>query len=84
MINKKELKKRLQEAKSKFREKKRIPLADISYGVDEVLEIINCLVSTEVTMGKNVEKFEKVFADYISVKHAIMVNRKFVSSLYLV
>ena len=32
------------------------------------------LLSDKLTMGKNVEEFEKQFADYIGSNYAIMVN----------
>jgi len=52
----------------------KIPLASPSYGSEEIIEAIDSLVSTWVTMGKKVQKFENEFAKYIGVKHAIMVN----------
>lgn len=52
----------------------KIPLASPSYGFEEVNEAIQSLVSTWVTMGSKVKKFEEKFAKYIGVKHAIMVN----------
>lgn len=52
----------------------KIPLASPSYGFEEVTEAIQSLVSTWVTMGSKVKKFEEKFAKYVGVKHAIMVN----------
>jgi CDP-6-deoxy-D-xylo-4-hexulose-3-dehydrase len=54
--------------------KTRIPLNVPSYDWEEVYEAIDSILSTHVTMGKKVKEFEAVFADYIGVKHAIMVN----------
>lgn len=55
-------------------DKTKIPLASPSYGIEEVNEAIQSLVSTWVTMGPKVKKFEEEFAKYIGVKYAIMVN----------
>lgn len=52
----------------------KIPLTTISYGWEEVWEALESLLSTWVTMGTKVRAFESMFADYIGVKHAIMVN----------
>jgi len=54
--------------------KMRVPLSVPSYGWDEVAEALDSLLSTHVTMGQKVEQFEKMFAKYVGVKHAIMVN----------
>src|SRR5690348_2317811 len=55
-------------------DKTKIPLASPSYGIEEVNEAIQSLISTWVTMGPKVKKFEEEFAKYIGVKYAIMVN----------
>ncbi len=52
----------------------RVPLMESTFGVDEVVEVIDSLLSTQVTMGKKVAHFESAFAKKIGVKHAIMVN----------
>lgn len=54
--------------------KTRIPLAVPTFGSSEVIESIESLMSTWVSMGKKVKEFENKFASYIGVKHAIMVN----------
>lgn len=51
-----------------------IPLISPSYGKEEVIEAIDSMISTWVTMGDKVRKFEKLFAQYIGVKYAVMVN----------
>lgn len=51
-----------------------IPLITPSYGWEEVTEAIDSLLSTRVTMGAKVKQFESMFASYIGVKHAVMVN----------
>ena len=52
----------------------KIPLISQTYGNEEIIEVMDSLLSGQVTMGKKVEKFEKMFAEYIGVKNAIMVN----------
>jgi len=54
--------------------KSKIPLAIPPYGWEEVSEAIDSLLKMETTMSKKVMKFEELFAKYIGVKHAIMVN----------
>ena len=54
--------------------KMRVPLSVPSYGWDEVAEALDSLLSTDVTMGQKVMQFEEMFAEYLGVKHAIMVN----------
>ena len=51
-----------------------IPLNVPSFGWEEVWESLDSLLSTQVTMGRKVKQFEQMFADYIGVNHAIMVN----------
>jgi len=54
--------------------KTRIPLSVPSYDWEEACEALDSILSTYVTMGKKVKEFEARFADYIGVKHAIMVH----------
>ena len=54
--------------------KTRIPLNVPTYGSPEVIEALDSLMSTWVTMGKKVKAFEGMFASYIGQKHAVMVN----------
>jgi CDP-6-deoxy-D-xylo-4-hexulose-3-dehydrase len=54
--------------------KTRIPLTVPTYGAEEVEEAIDSLLSTWVTMGIKVRKFEETFANYNDSKHAVMVN----------
>jgi CDP-6-deoxy-D-xylo-4-hexulose-3-dehydrase len=51
-----------------------IPLSCPSIGKEEIIDVVNVLCSSNVTMGKNVERFEREFAEYLGVKHAVMVN----------
>src|SRR5437667_5984235 len=52
----------------------RITLTVPTYGTEEVEEAIDSLLSTWVTMGAKVKKFEEAFAEYNGSKHAVMVN----------
>src|SRR5256712_10001306 len=54
--------------------KTRIPLTVPAYGSDEVEEAGDSLLSTWVTMGNKVKKFEEAFANYNGSRHAVMVN----------
>ena len=51
-----------------------IPLSTINYGADEVLEVLDTLLSGYVTMGSKVAQFEEMWATHVGRKHAIMVN----------
>mgnify|MGYP001559706563 CR=1 FL=1 len=58
-----------------FREgKSPMPLSIPTYGWEEAWEAIDSLLSTRVTMGAKVKQFESLFAQYVGVKHAVMVN----------
>ncbi len=52
----------------------KIRLISPSYNEDEVIEAIESLLSTQVTMGKKVYSFEEKFANYLGVKYGTMVN----------
>lgn len=54
--------------------KTRIPLSVPTFGSDEVIEAIRSLLELRVTMGSKVQQFERMFADYIGVRNAVMVN----------
>ena len=54
--------------------KMRVPLSVPSYGWEEVAEVLDSLLSTHVTMGEKVMQFERMFAEYLGVRYAIMVN----------
>jgi CDP-6-deoxy-D-xylo-4-hexulose-3-dehydrase len=54
--------------------KTKIPLNVPSFDYEEVNEALDSLLTTHVTMGNKVKRFEKLFAEYIGKKHAIMVN----------
>jgi perosamine synthetase len=50
-----------------------IPISKPVFGEEEINAVKEVLVSGFVVQGKKVEEFEKKFADYISVNHAIAV-----------
>lgn len=51
-----------------------LPLNVPSYGWEEVWEALDSMLSRRVTIGEKVRRFEEMFAEYIGVRHAIMVN----------
>jgi len=51
-----------------------IPLMVPSYGWEEVCEALDSVLDTQVTMAEKVERFESMFAEYIGVRFAAMVN----------
>lgn len=54
--------------------KTRIPLSSPTYGPEEVIEALDSLMSTWVTMGPKVKRFEGMFAEYIGQHCAVMAN----------
>ncbi|MBE9592867.1 MAG: DegT/DnrJ/EryC1/StrS family aminotransferase, partial [Proteobacteria bacterium] len=52
----------------------KIPLNIPSYSWEEAYEAIESIITTWVTMGEKVQKFERKFADYVGVENAVMVN----------
>lgn len=50
------------------------PLGQDVHDSDDITKMIGTLLSEKFTMGEQVEKFEKMFAEYMGVKYAIMVN----------
>jgi CDP-6-deoxy-D-xylo-4-hexulose-3-dehydrase len=51
-----------------------IPLSVPSFGWEEVWDALESLLSGQVTMGQKVRRFEAMFAEYVGVKHSVMVN----------
>lgn len=51
-----------------------IPLSIPSYGSDESFEAIESILSSWVTLGKKVQRFENDFSDYAGVSHAAMTT----------
>jgi CDP-4-dehydro-6-deoxyglucose reductase, E1 len=54
--------------------KPRILLHEPTFGAEEIGEALDCLLSTYVTMGKRVLRFEKEFGQLFGFAHAGMVN----------
>ena len=54
--------------------KTKIPVAVPAFGWEEVYEALDSMLEIKTTMSKKVEMFEKLFAKYIGVKYALMVN----------
>src|SRR4030042_2801230 len=54
--------------------KTRLPLTAAAYSWGEVVEALDSLLSQQVTMGEKVRQFEAMFAEYVGVRYAVMVN----------
>ena len=52
----------------------KFPLGQNVHDQEDIKVMIDTLLTEQFTMGKQVETFEKTFADYLGVKHAVMVN----------
>ncbi len=52
----------------------KFPLATSTWNQSELKSIKKVIKSNKFTMGKNVLEFEKKFANYLGVRHCIMVN----------
>jgi CDP-6-deoxy-D-xylo-4-hexulose-3-dehydrase len=55
-------------------DKKLFPLIARTFGCDEIISAVDCLLSGRLTMGSNVTEFEHAMAEYLGVKYAVMVN----------
>jgi dTDP-4-amino-4,6-dideoxygalactose transaminase len=51
----------------------RIPLSDLDYGIEEEEAVLRVLRSKWLSMGAEVEAFEKEFSNYVGSNHAIAV-----------
>lgn len=51
-----------------------VPLTHAPYGSKEVIEALESLLSTYVTMGNKVESFEEKWSNYLSIENSVMVN----------
>ncbi len=51
----------------------KIPLADVQFGPEEIAAVTEVLQSGWLSQGPRVEHFERAFAEYLGVKHAIAV-----------
>lgn len=52
----------------------RIALIQPTFGPQEIVEALDSLLTTKVTMGDKVHKFENLFSKYLKVRYASMVN----------
>ncbi len=52
----------------------KFPLGQNVHDANDIINMISTLLTEKFTMGEQVNNFEKMFADYIGTKHAIMVN----------
>jgi len=55
-------------------EEKLFPLALNPFGEEEILAMTNVLLSGRLTLGANVEKAEKMFAEKVGAPYAVLVN----------
>lgn len=51
-----------------------MPLTDIHMTEDDIEAVLDCLRSGWLTMGPRVQAFERAFADYVGVQHAVAVS----------
>ncbi|MFX4223888.1 MAG: DegT/DnrJ/EryC1/StrS family aminotransferase [Thalassobaculum sp.] len=51
-----------------------VRLHEPTFGAEEINAALECLVTTRVTMGPKVRRFEREFADKFDFKHGVMVN----------
>ncbi|MBI3854232.1 MAG: DegT/DnrJ/EryC1/StrS family aminotransferase [Planctomycetes bacterium] len=51
-----------------------VKLHEATYDAEEIWEVLQCLLKTEVTLGPKVRKFEQEFAARFGHRHAVMVN----------
>ena len=51
-----------------------VRLHEPTFSAEEINSALECLLSTQVTMGKKVKTFERSFADLHEFKHGVMVN----------
>ncbi len=54
--------------------KYRIPLAIPTFDGHDMMEVVDSLLSSKLTMGEKVAKFEELWAQYLDVGHSILVN----------
>ncbi len=50
------------------------PLVTPNYSIDEIMEVIDSLITSDITMGEKTKHFENLFAEKLGVKYALMVN----------
>ena len=68
------IKKRFEKQQEFIPEKTRISLIEPAFGPDEIIESLDSLLTTNVTMGIKVKRFEELFSKYLKSSFASMVN----------
>lgn len=51
-----------------------VRLHEPTFGPDEIMSMLDCLLTTRITMGPKVRRFEREYADKWGWKHGVMVN----------
>jgi CDP-6-deoxy-D-xylo-4-hexulose-3-dehydrase len=51
-----------------------MPLQVVGFGAEEVIAATEAMLSTRVTMGSEVLRFERAFADWVGARYGVMVN----------
>lgn len=51
-----------------------VRLHEPTFGADEILAAVRCMLSTRVTMGEKVSRFEREFTDKFGFAHGVMNN----------
>ncbi|MBI3318709.1 MAG: DegT/DnrJ/EryC1/StrS family aminotransferase [Candidatus Omnitrophica bacterium] len=54
--------------------KSKIPLQEVMFGEEEILEALNSMLSTQVVMEKKVAEFEQCWAQWLGCRHAVASN----------
>lgn len=68
------IKKKFEKQKEFIPGKTKISLIKPAFGPDEIIESLDSLLTTNVTMGAKVKRFENLFSKYLKSKFALMVN----------
>ena len=60
--------------KGQVRDLNQFPLIDQTFDSEEILSVVEVIMSGQLTMSKNVKNFETAFAKYVGAPYAVMVN----------
>ncbi len=52
----------------------KFPLIDQTFNAEEIVAVMDVVMSGQLTMAHNVREFEKVFASHVGAPYAVMVN----------
>ncbi len=80
----KSIKNEWEEFHSKKKTNKKIKLHEPTFGIEEIFNFTKQLITTNVTMGKQVEYFEKKFCDKFGFKYAVSSNSGSSANLLIV